>query len=98
MFVSTAMLHSGAAESHRASEHAHDSANHLSGTSPVAGMFGDFAAAEAFHDAVKSAHAHYVKALQTHQESLSDVGTKADHVGHSFSTMEDNNANALREV
>ena len=98
MFVNIAMLHSGAAESHRASEHAHDSANHLSGTSPVAGMFGDFAAAEAFHDAVKSAHAHHVKTLQTHQESLSDVGTKAHQVGYSFSAMEDNNAKALREV
>ena len=98
MFVDTAKLHSGAAESHRASEHAQAGANHLSGAPPVAGMFGDFAAADDFHDAVSAAHAHHVKALQNHQENLNDVGAKAHRVGYAFSATEDHNTKVLREV
>jgi hypothetical protein len=98
MFVDTAMLHSGADQSYRASEHAQDGANHLSVAAPVAGIFGSFAAAEDFHDAVTSAHAHHVKTLQSHQQNLDEVGTKAHHVASSFSAMDDNNAKALREM
>lgn len=98
MFVDTAMLHSGAAQSHRAGEHAQDGANRLSAAPPVAGMFGSFADAEAFHDAVSSAHAHHVKTLQDHQHNLNDVGMKTHHVAYSFSETEDNNVKVLREV
>ena len=98
MFVDTAQLHSGSAQSYRASEHAQDGANHLSVAAPIAGMFGSFAVANAFHDAVSSAHTHHVKSLQSHQQNLNDVGTKAHHVAYSFSAMDDNNAKALREV
>jgi hypothetical protein len=98
MFVDTAKLHSGASESYRASEHAHDGANHLSAAAPVAGIFGSFADAEAFHDDVSSAHAYHVKTLQAHQQNLNDVGTKTHHVAYSFSATEDNNAKVLRDV
>jgi len=98
MFVDTARLHSGASESYRASEHAHDGANHLSAAAPVAGMFGSFADAEAFHDDVSAAHARHVEALQRHQQNLNDVGTKTHHVAYSFSATEDNNAKVLRAV
>jgi len=98
MLVDTAMLHSGAAQSHSASEHAQDGANHLSGAGPAAGMFGDFADAEACHDAVASAHAHHVRTLQSHQQNLNEVGTKTHHVAYTFSAMDDDNAKALREV
>ena len=98
MFVDTKKLHSGAAESIHASEHAQAGANHLSGVAPVAGMFGDFAAADDFHDAVTAAHTYHVKALQNHQQSLNDVGAKAHRAGYSFSAMDDNNAKVLREV
>lgn len=98
MIVDTTMLHSGAAQSHRASEHARDGANHLSATPPVAGMFGSFADAEAFHDAVNSAHNHHIKTLQSHQHDLDDVGTKTHHVANSFSATEENNVKVLRDV
>ena len=98
MFVDTAMLHSGATESRRAGEHAQDGANVLAQAPLAVGMFGDFAAAEAFHDAVSSAHAHHIKALQNHRETLDDVGAKTQLVAYSFTAMEDNNAKALREV
>jgi len=98
MFVDTAKLHSGAAESIRASEHAQAGANHLSGVSPLAGMFGDFAAANDFDDAVGAAHAYHVKALQNHQQSLNDVGARAHRAGFAFSAMDDRNAEELREL
>ena len=98
MFIDTAMLHSGAAESRLAGEHAQDGANVLSQAPLAAGMFGDFAAAEAFRDAVSSAHAHHVNALQNHRETLDDVGAKAQVVAYSFTATEDRNAKALREV
>jgi hypothetical protein len=98
MFVDTAKLHSGASQSYRASEHAHDGANHLSAAAPGAGMFGSFADAEAFHDEVSSAHGLHVKTLRNHQQNLHDVGTKTHHVAYAFSATEDNNAKVLRDV
>jgi len=98
MFVDTGKLHSGAAQSYRASEHAQNGANHLAGVASVAGMFGSFADAEAFHDDVVAAHAQHIKTLQGHQQNLNDVGTKTHHVAYSFSATEDNNAKVLREV
>jgi Protein of unknown function (DUF2563) len=98
MFVDTAKLHSGATESYRASEHAQAGANHLSSVSPLAGMFGDFAAADDFHDAVSAAHAHHVKALQHHQQSLNDVGARAHHAAYAFTAMDERNASELREL
>jgi hypothetical protein len=98
MFVDTAKLHSGAAQSYGASEHAQDGADRLSAVAPLVGMFGSFADAEAFHDEVTAAHVHHVKTLQSHQQNLNDVGTKTHHVAYSFSATEDNNAKVLREV
>ncbi len=98
MRVDIAQLHSGAAQSYRASEHAQDGANHLSAAAPIAGMFGSFADAEAFHDAVSSAHAQHVETLRNHQQSLNDIGTKAHHVAYTFSAMDDNNAKVMRDV
>jgi Protein of unknown function (DUF2563) len=98
MFVDTAKLHSGAAESHRAGEHAQAGANHLLATSPIAGMFGDFDAAAEFHEAVSAAHTHHIRALQGHQENLNDVGAKAHRVGYAFSATEDHNVKVLRDL
>jgi hypothetical protein len=98
MFVDTAKLHAGAAQSYRASEHAHDGANRLSAVVPLVGMFGSFADAEAFHEDVSSAHAHHVKTLQSHQQNLHDVGTKTHQIAYSFSATEDHNTKVLRDV
>ena len=77
MFVNTELLHSGAGESHRAATHARDAADHLSRGPLLSGMFGCFAAAEAFHDALTVAHAKHVKTLQAHQETLTAIGGRA---------------------
>ncbi|BBU24741.1 DUF2563 family protein [Mycobacterium xenopi] len=98
MFVDTGSLHSGADDSHRAGGHAGDSANHLAGTSPVAGMFGDFAAAHEFHQAVSQAHTHHTNELRGHQQTLSDVGDKARTAATAFTDMEERNTVKLDAV
>jgi hypothetical protein len=98
MFVDTGLLHSGASASYTAGSHAQAGAVRLSGTAPLSGMFGDFAAAQAFNEAVASAHAHHVKTLQTHQENLRALGDNAQTVARTFTTTDDHNAAALRAV
>ena len=98
MFVDTGLLHSGANESHRAGGHAQDGADHLSRGPLVSGMFGDFGAAEGFHDAVRSSHAQHVKTLQDYQEALTAVGSKAHRAANGFTDMDVRNAAAERAV
>ena len=98
MFVDTGLLHSGANESHRAAGHAQDGADHLSRAPLASGMFGEFAAAEAFHDAVRSAHTQHMRSLQAHQEALTAVGSKAHLAATEFTDMDERNAATLRAV
>jgi hypothetical protein len=98
MFTDTGLLHSGANESHRAGGHAQDAADRLSRGPLMSGMFGEFAAAEAFHDAIHSAHAQHVKTLQAHQEVLTAVGNNAHRAATAFSDMDARNAADERAV
>jgi Protein of unknown function (DUF2563) len=98
MDVDTGLLHSGGNESHRAGGHAQEAASHLSRGPLMPGMFGEFAAAESFHEAVTSAQAHHVKILQAHQETLTSVGTNAHTAANGFTDMEERNAAKLRAV
>ena len=98
MDVDTGLLHSGGNESHRAGGHAQEGASHLSRGPLMPGMFGEFAAAESFHEAVTSAQAHHVKTLQAHQETLTSVGTNAHSAANEFTDMEESNAAKLRAV
>jgi len=98
MFVDPDLLHSGASESHRAGGHAQDAADRLSRGPLQSGMFGQFAAAEAFHDAVSASHEQYVQTLQAHQKTLTAVGRSAHRAGAEFVDMEDRNAAELRTL
>jgi len=98
MFVDTGLLHSGGNESHRAGGYAQDAADLLSRGPLMSGMFGEFADAESFHDAVTSAHAHHVKNLQAHQETLTTTGANAHLAANTFANTEERNAAKLRAV
>ncbi len=98
MFVNPDLLHSGGTESHRAGEHAKNGADQLARGPVMAGMFGEFAAAETFHDALHSAHAQHVKNLQAHQEALGAVGSKAHLAATRFNDMDGRNAAMMRSV
>jgi uncharacterized protein DUF2563 len=98
MFVDTDLLHSGADESHRAGGHAQAGADRLSRVPLSSGMFGDFPAAEAFHNAVNASHDRHVKNLQAHRETLTDLGHKAHYAANGFTDMDDRNAAEMRAV
>ncbi|OJZ64759.1 hypothetical protein BRW65_28695 [Mycobacterium paraffinicum] len=98
MFVDTELLHSGGNESHRAGGHAQEGADQLARGPLASGMFGDFAAADAFHSAVTAAHTQHVKNLQGHQQTLTDVGSKAHHAAKGFTSMDQQNASDLEAV
>jgi hypothetical protein len=98
MFVDTGLLHSGGSQSHRAGGHAQDAADRLSRGPLMSGMFGDFPAADEFHEAVSVAHGKHVKGLQAHGESLTAIGGKAFQAAAGFTGMEERNAAELRAV
>jgi Protein of unknown function (DUF2563) len=91
-------LHSGAAHSDNAGEHAQDCSRHLSGRQLGAGMFGDFGAADSFHESMSAAHAHHVATAEAHHKILNGVGDRARVVAKAFTTMDNNNAAELREL
>lgn len=98
MFVETELLRQGANESHRAGGHARDGADRLTHAPLMSGMFGDFAAAGAFHAALIAARDQHAEALQAHQQALTAVGTKAHCAVGAFTEMDQHNAAELRAV
>lgn len=98
LFVDPASLHVGAGDSSRAGEHAHRAAEHLSRGSLPAQIFGDFAAAEAFHETTGKAHAHHVRALSGHRETLTGVGHAAHAAAAGFAGMDEHNAASIRTL
>ncbi len=98
MFVDTRLLHAGGSDSHRAGEHAQEGANALSRAPLSSGMFGEFAAADAFHEAVDSARAQHATNLQAHQQVLTAVGDKAHRATAGFTEMDDHTACEMRAL
>jgi len=98
MFVDTELLHSGGNQSHRAGGHAQEGADHLAEGTVASGMFGDFTAADTFHNAVTAAHGQHVKNLRGHGETLTGVGTKAHHAANGFTNMDRHNAAEMQAL
>jgi Protein of unknown function (DUF2563) len=98
MFVNTDLLHSGASESRNGGSHAGDGADHLSRTSPTAGMFGDFAAADEFHESVAQAHSGHTAQLRAHQATLEHVANRASTAATAFTKMDAQNAAQVKAV
>jgi Protein of unknown function (DUF2563) len=98
MFVHTEWLHSGADHTHRAGGHVQVGADRLSRGPLSSGMFGNFAAADVFQEAVSSVHAGHVKTLQSQQQAFTGVGIKAHQAATAFTAMDEHNATKLRVV
>jgi hypothetical protein len=98
MFVDTALLHSGGNDSHRAGGHAQEGADQLARGPLASGMFGDFAEADLFHEAVTAAHTRHVENLQGHTQTLTDVGSKAHYAARGFTSMDQHNAGEMEAV
>jgi hypothetical protein len=98
MFVDPALLNSGANESHRAGGHASIGADTLARGPLLSGMFGDFAAAEAFHDEVRAAHGRHIRGLHARHQGLTVIGQKAQQAAVQFTDMDESNAATLRAM
>ena len=98
MFVNPGLLHSGGDQSRRAGGHAREGADRLSRGPLLSGMFGQFPAAEEFHEAVGVAHGDHLRTLRTHDEVPTAVGGKAHRAASGFTGMEERNAAKLRAV
>lgn len=98
MFVDAVLLRSGGNETQRASDHAHQAAEHLSGAGLLPQMFGDFSAAESFQEATGLVQIHHAQFLLRHKEILGNVGRGAVAAAAQFTDMEGINAASLRAV
>lgn len=92
MFVDPRMLRTGGNDSRRAAEHAQEGVDALSRGLLSSGMFGEFAGAEAFHQAASSARTKHVAHLQAHQQALTDVGSKTHRAAMQCTDMDAHNA------
>lgn len=98
MFVNPALLHSGGSESLHAGDRAHQAAEHLSSADLRPQMFGDFAAAEDFHELTASAQVFHTRLLLQHRATLGAIGQGALVAAAGFTDVDDNNAANLRAV
>lgn len=98
MFVDPTMLRTGADDSRRAAEHAQEGLDALSRGLLSSGMFGDFAAAEAFQQAASSVHAQNLTDLRANQQALTDVGSRARRAAAECTAMDALNAAEMRSV
>jgi hypothetical protein len=78
--VDTGVLHSGSDFSGFAGAAARKAANRLTEASLPQGIFGDFAAADAFHSAVTTARDTHVQRSHDHDARLTDISSKG-HIG-----------------
>lgn len=98
MQVDVDEMRSGANRSYNAAWLAMEGADRLAQGSVVAGIFGDFGAAETLCGALADAHTAHVQRLRDQENQLGVLGDKAHTTASAFVAMEERNAEALRSV
>jgi hypothetical protein len=98
MFVDPQMVSAGGNYSRLAGEHAQEGANVISQGPLVPDMFGEFAAAGVFHQAVTYVRSRRVANLLASQEVLADVTSNASRVAAGFTDMDDRHLAEMRSV
>ncbi|OBI72352.1 DUF2563 family protein [Mycobacterium sp. E740] len=96
MFVDTDLLRMGADFSKSAGEIVKRGAAELASTPVPAGIFGDFDAAHAFHNALGRAHEAQVATMHSHHAGLSGLAEKANDGAAHFVKQDDAGAAAVR--
>lgn len=94
--VDVTHLHAGADRCADAAGIALSGAGNLAAKSPSEGMFGDFAAAHAFHGALAAAHRAHVELLHDHHRSLTDISDKSRSAADEFMAQDASGAESLR--
>ena len=98
MFVDPAEMRAGANLSYNASSIAKSGTDKFSRTGLPSGIFGNFAEADDFHEALGAAHSAHVERMQTHESHLGALGDKAHKAASAFVEMDHHNAEAVRAV
>lgn len=96
MEVDTTHLHAGAERCSDAAQTALTAAGKLAAKQPTAGMFGDFAEAHAFHEAVSAAHQDHIEQLNGHHRALTDIGDKSRTGADTFTARDASSADSLQ--
>jgi Protein of unknown function (DUF2563) len=98
VFVDCTGLRSGANTSYTAADHASEGAGRLARAGMATSMFGDFAEARAFQQALSHAHSRHVELAGRQCTSLGTVGDKAHVAASKFIDMEEAHEAVLRAV
>ena len=63
---------------------------------PLAGMFGDFEAAQSYHRAVAQAREAHIDQLNAHHRDLTGIGDKSRSGAHQFTAGDASSADTLK--
>lgn len=96
MEVDTAHLHAGADRCSDAAQTALAAAGKLAGKVPTVGMFGDFAEAHEFHEALSAAHQGHIEQLHGHHRALTEISDKSRSAAHEFTARDASAADSLQ--
>ena len=95
MKVDTNQLRTGATRCADAAGMALSGAERLAGKSPQTGIFGDFAEAQGFHQAVVDAHKSHVDQLHGHHRSLTRIGDNGHAAAATFSSTDESEGSSI---
>jgi hypothetical protein len=98
MHVDPDELRCGANQLYGAAVLAQEGAGKLSQVTAGSGIFGAFAAAEAFQQEMSNAHKGHVEQLAEHERRLGSLGDKTHTTASALVAMDERNSRALREV
>lgn len=84
MFIDTDLLRMGAAFSDSAGTLVQRGANEFGAAQPRGGIFGDFAAAEQFHQALSQTQDRHARNMQGHYTALTTLAGKANDAAVTF--------------
>jgi Protein of unknown function (DUF2563) len=96
MEVDPTHLQAGADRCSDAAGTALAAAGKLAEKKPTAGMFGDFAEARAFHEAISATHQDHVEQLHGHHRVLTDISDKSRSGADEFTGRDTSAADSLR--
>jgi hypothetical protein len=96
MEVDSRHLHAGADRCADAASAAQAAAGKLAAMEPMVGMFGDFAEAHAFHEAITTAHQGHIEQLRAHHRALTDISDKSRSGADEFTAQDASAADSLR--
>jgi hypothetical protein len=95
MFIDTASLRMGAGYSESAGALARRGADQFSSAPLPAGIFGDFAEAEQFHQALSHAQTNHSENMRGHHSALSKLADNATTAARVFTEEDEQSAAAL---